>query len=83
MYGETVECSVPEGKEFNTPYDISDIIKDEKQQEVNKEIKKVEEQIKKVEKAGWRGKALENRTQPLKDKIKKLKKDDNENQITY
>jgi hypothetical protein len=25
LYGETVECSVPEGKEFNTPYDIDDL----------------------------------------------------------
>jgi len=25
LYGETVECSVPEGKEFNTPYDIGDL----------------------------------------------------------
>ena len=25
LYGETIECSVPEGKEFNTPYDIGDL----------------------------------------------------------
>ncbi len=29
LYGETVECSVPEGKEFNTPYDIEDLIEEE------------------------------------------------------
>jgi hypothetical protein len=81
--GMKVECSVPEGKEFNTPYDISDIIEDEKKEEIKEEIEKIQEKIKNVERAGWRGRALENRTQPLKDKIKKLKKDDNENQITY
>jgi hypothetical protein len=29
LYGETVECSVPEGKEFDTPYDIDDIMGEE------------------------------------------------------
>lgn len=33
LYGETVECSVPEGKEFDTPYDISDIIGKEEEEE--------------------------------------------------
>ena len=28
LYGETVECSVPEGREFNTPYDLDDLIPD-------------------------------------------------------
>ena len=28
IYGETVECSVPEGREFNTPYDIDDLVPD-------------------------------------------------------
>ena len=26
LYGETIECSVPEGREFDTPYDIDDLI---------------------------------------------------------
>ena len=29
LYGEIVECSVPEGKEFDTPYDIDDIMGEE------------------------------------------------------
>jgi len=33
LYGETVECSVPEGKEFNTPYNINDIIDEEEEEE--------------------------------------------------
>lgn len=33
LYGETVECSVPEGKEFNTPYDIDDIMGEEEEDE--------------------------------------------------
>ena len=83
--GMKVECSVPEGKEFNTPYDISDIIEEEekKKEVISEEIKKLEEKIDNVHRAGWRGSVLEKKTKPFKDKIKKLKKDDNENQITY
>jgi hypothetical protein len=81
--GMKVECSVPEGKEFNTPYDISDIIEEEKEEVIKEEIKKLEEKIDNVHRAGWRGSVLEKKTKPFKDKIKKLKKDDNENQITY
>ena len=33
LYGETVECSVPEGKEFDTPYDIDDIMGEKKEEE--------------------------------------------------
>lgn len=33
LYGETVECSVPEGKEFNTPYDVDDIMGEEEEDE--------------------------------------------------
>ena len=29
LYGEIVECSAPEGKEFDTPYDIDDIMGEE------------------------------------------------------
>ena len=33
LYGETVECSVPEGKEFDTPYDVDDIMGEEEEDE--------------------------------------------------
>jgi len=33
LYGETVECSVPEGREFNTPYDIDDLMGEEEEEE--------------------------------------------------
>ena len=33
LYGETVECSVPEGKEFDTPYDIDDIMGEKEEEE--------------------------------------------------
>jgi len=38
LYGETVECSVPEGREFNTPYDIDDLIKEEREVDDSPEI---------------------------------------------
>jgi len=33
LYGETVECSVPEGREFNTPYDIDELMGEEEEEE--------------------------------------------------
>ena len=49
LYGETVECSVPEGREFNTPYDIDDLIPNTPytEKEVNKVIKNEVEKIEK------------------------------------
>jgi len=50
----------------------------------NKEkIEELEEKIKVVHKQGWRGKALGDKTKSHQDKIDKLKKDNEENQITY
>lgn len=49
LYGETVECSVPEGKEFNTPYDMDDLISDTPyiKEEVSEVIKNEVEKIEK------------------------------------
>ena len=50
LYGETVECSVPEGKEFNTPYDIDDLIpdtpytKEEVSEVLKNEVEKIEKE---------------------------------------
>lgn len=52
-------------------------------EELKKEIEKLENNIKQIKRAGWRGKTLSERTKPIQDKIDKLKKDDEENQITY
>ena len=47
------------------------------------EIEKLEIEIRQTKGAGWRGKTLDNKIKPQQDKIDKLKKDDEENQITY
>jgi len=49
LYGETIECSVPEGREFNTPYDIDDLIPDTPytKEEVSKVLKNEAEKIEK------------------------------------
>lgn len=39
---ESIECSVPEGKEFNTPYDLEDIVFDDKDEDIYKEKPKKE-----------------------------------------
>ena len=42
LYGETVECSVPEGKEFDTPYNIDDIMDEEYVDPEDEEFQEVE-----------------------------------------
>ena len=87
LYGETVECSVPEGKEFNVPYDLDDLIESEPAEEFDDDsqtINEKEEQIKKLEEEA---KKMENRPfykntyNSIKSKIKKLR--DEDNTITY
>jgi len=74
LYGETVECSVPEGKEFNTPYNISDIIDEEEEEEY---IDHEEEEYVDHEDKESQDKALED----LKNKMKLIKEIENlENQ---
>ena len=75
---QEVKMSVPKGKEFNKPYPLPEPPKPNKE-----EIEKLEKEKVRVHKQGWRGKALSERTKPIQDKINKLKKDDEENQITY
>jgi hypothetical protein len=41
LYGETVELSVPEGKEFNTPYDIDDLIESEPAEDFDDDSKTI------------------------------------------
>jgi hypothetical protein len=88
LYGETVECSVPEGREFNTPYDIDDLIPDTpytkeevsevlKNESKKEQIKKLEEEAVKMENRPF----YKNAYNVVKDKIKKLK--DEDNIITY
>ena len=87
LYGETIECSVPEGKEFNTPYDLKDLIKSEQTENIDNDsqtISKKEEQIIKLQEEA---KKMENRPfykktyNNIKSQIQKLK--DEDNQITY
>ena len=49
LYGETIECSVPKGREFNTPYDLDDLIPDTPytEEEVSKVLKN---EVKTIEK---------------------------------
>lgn len=47
------------------------------------EIEKIESKINQIKGAGWRGKTLDDKIKPQQEKIDKLKKDDEENQITY
>ena len=87
LYGETVECSVPEGKEFNTPYDLDDLIESEPPEEFDDDsqtINEKEEQIKKLEQEASK---VKNRPlyrgayDKIQSQIKKLK--DEDNTITY
>ena len=75
---QEVKMSVPEGKEFNKPYPIP-----EPPQPNKEEIEKLEKEKVRVHKQGWRGSVLASKTKPIQDKIDRLKKDDEENQITY
>jgi len=90
LYGETVECSVPEGKEFDTPYDVSDIIgKEEEDKDLASlaELKENMDRKKSIEKLENEVEKMRNR--PLfapalakaKDQLKKLR--DEDNTITY
>ena len=95
LYGETVECSVPEGREFNTPYDIDDLVPDTPytKEEVSKvlqnEVKSInEEKIKELEKQKERiirndstVKRTEEGVKKIDAQIKKLR--DEDNTITY
>jgi predicted nucleic acid-binding Zn-ribbon protein len=88
--GIKVECSVPEGKEFNTPYDISDIIADEEKKVENPppplneaKIEALQQEIQKIHRQDNSGKKASLAVEDLSNQIKKLKKDDEENQITY
>ena len=97
--GIKVECSVPEGKEFNTPYNISDIIEDENKEklkdkkideikqktDVSNEIRELEGQLSKLPKIKKLGPNGRNSLINRINELKKQqnKKNDNENQITY
>ena len=87
LYGETVELSVPEGKEFNTPYNIDDLIESEPPEEFDDDSQIINEKEEKIEKLEEEAAKMENRPfyknayNTIKNKIKKLK--DEDNQITY
>jgi hypothetical protein len=95
LYGETVECSVPEGREFNTPYDIDDLVpdtpytKEEVSEVLQNEVKSInEEKIKELEKQKERiirndstVKRTEEGVKKIDAQIKKLR--DEDNTITY
>ena len=87
LYGEKVECSVPEGKEFDTPYDINSFIKEEdiihkdkldKKTHNEKKIKELENEINKMK---IKPTVYAGGIQRAKEKIKKLR--DEDNTITY
>ena len=75
---QQIKMSAPEGKEFNKSYPIP-----KPSPTTEEKIKGLEAKIKDVKRSGWRGHALKEKTQKHRDKIDKLKKDDEENQITY
>lgn len=87
LYGETIECSVPEGKEFNVPYDLDDLIESEPAEEFDDDSQTINEKKDQIEKLEKEAKKMENRPlyknayNKVKDKIKKLK--DEDNIITY
>ena len=80
--GIEVELSVPEGKEFNTPYDIDDLKNDiSKETNLEKEIDNLEKQKERVIKNDSTVKRTEEGIKEIDEKIKKLK--DEDNTITY
>ena len=91
LYGETVECSVPEGKEFNTPYDIDDLIEKEPAEEFDddsktindnsKQIQQLEAQKAKIQRNGGTAKRVGDALVQVDRQIQKLK--DEDNTITY
>ena len=80
LYGETVECSVPEGKEFNTPYDIDDLIEKEPAEEFDddsktindnrKQIQKLEAQKAKIQRNGGTAKRVGDALAQIQNQIK-------------
>jgi hypothetical protein len=93
--GMKVECSVPEGKEFNTPYDISDIIgKEEEDNDLaalaelkenmdrKKQLEILEKQKEKVIKSEIIQKRKKEKLDQIDSQINQILKD-NDNQITY
>ena len=87
LYGETVECSVPEGKEFNVPYDLDDLIKSEPAEEFDDNSQTIDKKKEQIQKLETEAKRMENRPlfknayNKVKNQIKKLK--DEDNTITY
>ena len=88
LYGETVECSVPEGKEFNTSYDLDDLVpdtpytKEEVSQVFQNEINELEKEKAKILKKDIISKRKKEELNNIDQKINKAKEDNN-NQITY
>lgn len=87
--GMKVECSVPEGREFNTPYDIDDLISEEEEvsevlqnKEIKKQLEELEKEKNKVIKSEIIQKRKKEKLDQIDSQIKKIKKD-NDNQITY
>jgi hypothetical protein len=80
LYGETVECSVPEGREFNTPYDLDDLIPDTpySKEEVSEVLKNEAEKIEKEPPVEFDDDSQtidekEEQIKDLKEKAKKMK----------
>jgi hypothetical protein len=71
LYGETIECSVPEGREFNTPYDLDDLIPDTsyKEEEVSEVIKNEVKTIEKEDLVPINNKSKMSKLLNLKQKI--------------
>jgi len=59
--GMEVECSVPEGREFNTPYDINELLKDEEE---------IEKRVDIIGQNGNEGLHYEEKHKPLKNETK-------------
>jgi hypothetical protein len=91
LYGETVECSVPEGKEFNTPYDIEDLIEEKtphEPQEVkestpsnNTQIQTLLQERERIIRNDSTVKRTEEGIKKIDSQIQKLR--DEDNTITY
>ncbi len=75
---QKVKMSVPEGKEFNTPYPIPSPPKPQKS---NKEIEELEKKKEKINRLGFTEKKRNAEVQKIQQKINELK--DKDNQITY
>ena len=88
LYGETVECSVPEGKEFNTPYDLDDLVPDvpytkkEVSEVLNNEVNKLKKEKEKIIKKDIISRKKKIEIDNIDQKINKAKKD-GDNTITY